>query len=359
MLGLIPIGMPSISTLLFLSKVELSQSIDEVRHRGANKIVSNEGIFVGYSDFIPPWLNSNLVFYDLNLRKRILDLNIARNEIVKDNNGKFDAFSSYFENLLIDLIEEFLNKVQKKSIEKDIDFSQIWMIFYENYLNLQDIGINTKPPTELTNLIKKYAYVKCFSKEGTVYLRAIDILKSKKKIVPLFNLNEYADSHIRQIIAASTVFSEKNVYPSIEYPLFRLLSLLFGDYESFDFLNLISYSSSYELLGLIPNTWRLFKFKDYHTKRLIEFSHGEVTILNRDNRFLDLIIRNKNIKDGYKVMAISMFFETLKSDLKRDIAYVQGKQRDIIRGFADSHIIEEKEIEGYISKKEDFPPRLL
>jgi hypothetical protein len=92
---------------------------------------------------------------------------------------------------------------------------------------------------------------------------------------------------------------------------------------------------------------------------MIEFSHGETTIINKDNPFLKLLITHKNTLTSTKKLALARFFETLQLDLKRDFRFVQEQQEAILRSFVSSKIIEYKDIVNYLIKKEDFPTHLL
>ena len=112
----------------------------------------------------------------------------------------------------------------------------------------------------------------------------------------------------------------------------------------------------FEFKGFLPKTWKLVRFKNYKTSRFIEF-WGLETILNRDNRFMDLLIRGKDIlKERSKKMAVEGFFRSLKMDLRSNFEKMIEKQREILKWFVEAGLIDEKDIDYYILTREDFPP---
>ena len=204
--------------------------------------------------------------------------------------------------------------LEQKSKTLGLTFSEISNNFFSDYFAIDSMEIAGLKalPIELIELIKKYKFLRCFTKDGIRDVRVSKILERHLTVVPLLNLDEYPDSEVKRIIASCDNFSANNIYPSMAFGEYRWLSLLFDRYETIDFLNLYRYKASYKLSDLIPKEWRLFRFNNYYSKRLIEFSHGEVTILNRNNPFLDLIICNRGIITGTRKLALCMFFETLK-----------------------------------------------
>ena len=76
---------------------------------------------------------------------------------------------------------------------------------------------------------------------------------------------------------------------------------------------------------------------------------------NRDNKFIDLLIRGKHILKGAIKMAVQGFFRSLKIDLKSGLQKVIEKQKDVLKYFIEANIIDETEIDNYILTKDDFP----
>jgi hypothetical protein len=94
----------------------------------------------------------------------------------------------------------------------------------------------------------------------------------------------------------------------------------------------------------------------------MEFSaryYGPPTILNRDNRFVDLLIKGKHIIKEDKKIAIEGFFRTLRLDLKNNFEKIITKQREILKWFVDAGLINNDGTDNYILTKDDFPPHLF
>ena len=344
------LGRLELSDLDALDRLELS--VGAPRFEKDRLTISNEGIFVGHKNVLPQWLNPVYFYYDLNLKRKIIDLNIARNDLVK--NEKFKKFSEFLENIILDTFGSIL-----KASEEKTNFCKISTAFTNAIIDLGRTEVNTELPSKLTQLLSTFAYIKCFSENGLTYIRAAEIIGDNRKITPLFNLSGYSDSDIRRIFSMSTNFSKNTIYPSMELSTYRLISAIFDNYQSLDFLSLLDYTISYELSDIIPKNWKLLRFNHFSSKRIIEFCHGENTIINKDNPFLKLLIKHKNTLTSTQKLALARFFETLQLDLKRDFRFVQEQQESILRSFATSKIIEYKDIASYTINKEDFPTHLL
>jgi len=87
------------------------------------------------------------------------------------------------------------------------------------------------------------------------------------------------------------------------------------------FFSLFDTEISDELYGIIPKTWKLLRVKNYKTSHFFEWpfdwpNYGK-TFINRDNNFIDLLIRGKHILKRNNKMAVQGFFRSLKMDLKK------------------------------------------
>ena len=114
-----------------------------------------------------------------------------------------------------------------------------------------------------------------------------------------------------------------------------------------------------ELEGMIPTTWKLMRFQNYETSRLVELSTYSHTILNRDHKFINILVKNKHIIVDDKKMAVQGFFRSLKTDLKSDFQKFVDKQKKILKWFTDAQSISEDEMGDYILTKADFPTHLF
>jgi hypothetical protein len=329
-----------------------------------NKIfVSNEGIFMGnISDIIPEWLykKSGRLFADLNLKRNALDLNAARNDIIL--NDKYKRFIFRLEKMLIDGLEDFLNIIEQKAKKVGIDPINPINNFFGRYLaswKLKDLKQENKLSDELSILIKKFYYFKCASKEGIKCLRYDEILKDGRAIILLKDLMDCDESHLNQIISNCSRFSRNKLYLLCEYPNMNFAKCLFEDVDSRSLIYFIDMEKSNELKGMTPKTWKLAKFKNYKTDRLIEFSHYDFTVINMDNRFINLLIKDKLNISGDRKMAVEGFFRSLKIDVRHNFENVIKRQKEIMEWFVKDGLIGRDEIDDYTLTKEDFPLHML
>jgi hypothetical protein len=177
----------------------------------------------------------------------------------------------------------------------------------------------------------------------------------------LGGFNEYDDTHKAEIIQQLTILLKSdNLYLAMNYPT-KLSELLLDKVTYIDFFQIISAERSYELRGLIPKSWTLAKLNNYKTSRFIEFSHGygEITVVNRDNRFVDLLIRNKDLIYGDRKIALLGFFRSLKQAIRTNFHGVRSQHSEILKWFVDAQVIAEDQIEDYLFVEDDFPPHML
>jgi hypothetical protein len=325
--------------------------------------VSNEGIFVGeILDILPKWLDkeSGHLFADLNLKRNALDLNAARNDIVLNNKSK--KFVYRLEKKLIEGLEDFFNRIEQKAKKANIDpFSFINSFFddYLNYLEINEMKKKNKLSDELLDLIRRFYYFRCFSNGEIKYLRHDAILKDGRPIILLDNLEGYDEDHTKQIVFGCSEFTKNELYLVFEHPGHLFVECLFGDGNSRNFLSFIDQERSNELEGIIPKAWKLARFKNYKTTRFIEFSHYKFTVVNRDNRFINLLIKGKQSITEDRKIAVEGFFRSLKTGVKWNFESVIKKQKEILKWFIEDGLISEDEINNYTLTKEDFPPHIF
>jgi len=97
--------------------------------------ISLEGILVSSNDKIttfimPSWIRSNLVDFDINIMKGVVDLNVARNGII--SNEKLTEFKKTFEKELIAVLIRLIDENKAKILEEetDINYSEVVYTFF-------------------------------------------------------------------------------------------------------------------------------------------------------------------------------------------------------------------------------------
>jgi len=334
--------------------------------------MSNEGIFIGNINILPEYLTSEIVFVDLNLKRNGLDFNAARNDIVQ--NAKFDKFMSNMESMLINGFGDFLGVLEQKCQKVNVDHNELFNDFFMEYLDWWRIeiiilqeknGISDK----LLDFIKHFYHFKYISKDGISYINCDEIMRSGKPI-RILRCFDRGEEYIKQIFSTYpiSVKGELLYLLSEEYYYDIFADCLFDNIYTTTFSSFLAsflgITESDELKDMMPKTWKLAKFQNYKTPRLIEFSYHSSpshlnTILNRDHKLVNLLVKGKHIIEDDKKMAVLGFFRNLKKDLKSDFQKVVDKQKDILKWFIDAQLISEDEIGDYILTKDDFPTHLF
>ncbi len=316
--------------------------------------LSNEGIFVNNINLLPTWINSNrLIFTDLNLKRNALDLNVARNNIVQ--NEKFYKLINLLEAKLIIEIEHFLIRFEQNTTVNSIKSINSLFENYMNYEKAFEEKTDIKSADVLLKLLQRFYYFKYISNYGINYQHYDEFINTGRKIVVLTEYESYKEDHLKQLLSKAQLRND-TFYLLGHYSTNTFIENIFKDISWISFLSLFETETSDELYGIIPKTWKLLRIKNYETSRLFEwpFDYGN-TFINRDNKFIDLLIRGKHILKGTIKMAVQGFFRSLKMDLKSDFQKTIEKQRDVLKYFIDAGIISGNDIDNYILTKDDFP----
>ncbi|MCK4796992.1 MAG: ATP-binding protein [Spirochaetes bacterium] len=339
-------------------KPTVNEWVPELRNIFDNKtkrfFISNEGIFVDHTNILPEWLKSNLIYIDINFKRNMLDFNVGRNEIIQ--NEKLINFKDYIKSEIIKVIQDYLNNIESNYIKSKIDFSKTTDDFFKNFIdtNYLYIGDGIKLPVELTTALKEIIYFKSISKAGINYVKYIEIMASVKPVRFITTPHYIDDLKTVELFSKCSEFSKR--YHYILYYNDFILNSMFKSVHTMSLFEILGIDYFNELKGFIPKTWKLVKFKNYKTSKLMEFSGSyEETFLNRDNKFIDLLIKNKHNIKGNEKTAIEGFFRTLKLDLNKDFEKVFTKQKDILKWFVDANLIKKGDMNNYILTVDDFP----
>jgi hypothetical protein len=337
-----------------------NDKLREIEKAGTNRYVSYEGILVCHAAFLPTWLRPEYIFLDLNVKRRALDFNVARNDVVI--NTKYQELVGSIEKILIEEYWRFLSTLVEAAQKRQMNFPAFSNAFFDKYLNLNQIDALMKKgelSDRLIEMFKRFYYFKCASRRGVDYMNCDSIIKTGKRIVFLYGLGNYTEDHAKQLLSCCSGFSDNDIYLLPEYPWVNVAPLVFNKHIVTDFVNFLKFKRSDALKGFIPKTWILADFINYKSSRLIEISHFNLTILNKDHKFLDLLIKNKSTIRGDRKIALKGFFRSLKMDVKRRLTEVMESQKEILRWFVQEGIIKDNEMENYILTRDDFPPHIF
>ena len=317
--------------------------------------ISNEGIFVGNINPLPKYFQTsyraNWYYLDLNLKKNVLDLNIARNSIVP--NDKLEIFQELLIKKMITELEKLFNsfkKDNKENLEEHVNELINTYIKFEYHDDSINKYVKTDFPDFIINFFKNNCYMKCISEKG-FYFKTYDELIKLKDNLKLLEIPYYINkNHFQKIIANCSGFNEKDVYIIND----NFSELLF-DIPEVHSNSVIQMEDKDDLTGLIPLSWQVIKFLNYNTSSLIEFADSNSATINVDHPFIELIISIKDKIEEDRKLAIKAFFVRLRRNLKHKFNEVIDDQRMILNLFVEDGLIDEEEINDYILKKEDFP----
>jgi hypothetical protein len=208
-------------------------------------------------------------------------------------------------------------------------------------------------------LLREFCYFKCVSKEGFEYATASDIAKKGKQVLLLQGMHQYTNQHVEQIVLGCSGFGSNHIYLLADSDFDDIANLLLGPLPMRDFMDFIKVTSSNDLYGLVPVSWKVVTFDNYATSRIMEISHYSLTMLNRNHIFLDLLAKNKDIIKKDKKAVLLTFFRSLKISSKGHFLNLQTKQRDILTWFVEEGVLKQTEIDHYVLKTDDFPPHVL
>ena len=332
--------------------------------------ISSEGILISNDDTTnslkPSWLIPNSVYYDINIKKSIIDLNVARNSIV--DNEKLVKFKNVLEEELINALIKLMDKCEAITQKIDIDYPNTVYDFFKNYIQ-DEFNITKSHKKGKSDISKNFidfartlCYFKCFTDEGMFYLNYEDIIRRKNPIILLNNLNDQDDEYLSLIIESRhkgeiIIADEKGT--SIIY-----LSKMLFNISPKDFLEIFSDSLIEDTkLGFIFSDlcdktgigYFLFRPQSYFTTRFIEYANDEEIVFNEDNKFIRLIINNIDlISDQISIYPLEDFFSSLSTNNKYE--YIHSKQKSILKLFAEKRIIANSDVYKYEIKRSDFPP---
>jgi hypothetical protein len=292
--------------------------------------ISNEGILVSHDEYIlPRYLDEAYWYVDLDLRGGSLDLNAARNAIV--TNVKFSEFVKSLELQLISGLEEFLIILEQRSKKANIATSELVNSFFREYTPLYRYRGKKEEAEELKeflNLARKFYYFKCFTKGGEMTYRRYENV-SNEKLSPVYVhvVGLMDDGQISELVKGCAGFTKDHIYvfvtifdsALVEY-LTTAPPLPFGSFLE------IAKVKPHNLP--IPKTWRIVRFLNYHTERILEFEVYPGAYLNADNRFMHLLLGNEQIITKDRKLAVEGFFRTLRHAAKRSMKEVAQPKRD-------------------------------
>lgn len=336
---------------------------------------SYEGIFINNHCILSGWIDTKQhywkpicpVCYDLDFKRKVIDLNVARNEIVQ--NEKILALNAHLDELITSTLHKYFSEMKKKIVKKAIAVKSL-RYFFQIFIDWNNVYEKDMIATILP-LFKEYYYYLAISKDGLGYLDYKSILDMEKPICVLKSLpNSKYDEipntrELYYLFSKCSGFSDNTVYLLRESRAFGykhdgfnlMLKSLFAEYDEKLFLSFFDRKKQLGLVDILPSSWEVWAFNNFASERFIEYMQNTRTILNAKNRFVSLLLENCNKLDSHQKMILSGFFSTLKKEIKGEngLMRVQIKQRQVLDDiFFKNGFAAKKDMESYLLKEDDF-----
>ena len=339
------------------------------RYPAKNRIfISNEGIFVNdIPDLGPEWLRNGLVG-KLNLGGCRLDLNLPRNNMVR--NEKFWELQRFLGDKIEDKIDEVFERIQPKSIHQGRD--DLFARFFHQYLKTEKYHSERPDEYILTEkfigMIQKFYFFECLFRGSRVYRTWNDLLKENQPIIILKGYFPANARYLSEIISNCPSLKWEGLY-IYRYGDVQVINYVInwgkehgvqirplGERKNLD--HIIEYVEDKEVkdLGIFPVTWKLARFTNYQSKRIVEKLMRYEGLVNIEHRFVNLLVRNEDVinTEGRRQIVLSFFRELKRRATYKHFPQIQKEQRKILQWFRDAGVIEK--VDDYVLTEKDFPP---
>ena len=335
-------------------------------HSRNRMFVSNEGIFVDHiKDLAPEWLTNGLLG-EINLSGFALDLNIPRNNFVR--NEKFAKLQSFLENKIVDKIDKVFRRIQPKAVHKVSE--NLFARFFQEYMELTEYRQGKRQvkdlPEKLIEILQRFYFFEGLLNGSLAYRTWNDLLEEDRPIIILYGDFPKNKRYVADVLANCPSVDWNGFYVFKRNDLEVVNCII--DWkekhgvkiqplvESRDFYDTVEYveNRSVKNLQIFPLTWKIVKFKDYQSKRMIE--GGFKVLVNIEHRFIDLLVKGENIINtaGRKQIVLNFLRQLRRYVVYRKFQEIQESQREILQWFKDAGIIEN--VNDYILTAKDFPP---
>jgi len=342
------------STPVKLSRYINQDTMEETVH------LSNEGIFVGNLPVLPPIYH---LYSDINLKNNPIELNLARNDLVR--NERFSAFQDRLEKDLLDRMTDHLRKLVNNANTAGVEPYRAVDAFFEANLDIngvKDMQRRNEDPglsDGFWTFIKRNFQFKMFTKSTIMYMRHSEVRSGRRRSMTLVDgLGRLTDDHIIQLIKGCDGFDRRGLFVISGHLTEFFAKQIFGEIDHRFLGSFLEMERSDEMEGMLPPEWELVRFRNYGTKRMIEFWDYSTATLNRDHPFIELIIKHKRRIEPKRFL-VAGFFRMLEYTLKRGFETVKKNQREILDWMVSEGLITSAELRKYIIQKKDLPPHVF
>jgi hypothetical protein len=335
--------------------------------RKQNRIyVSYEGIFLNeIDDLLPPYFSS-WIYIDVNLYGDIVDLNLSRTAMVK--NEKYSKLVCVLEETILDSFRKWISLYEEEHEPSRNLRNAIAMGYIENEVfsdHRYALPKDIKASDALRDFIREDYSFHIYSKERDFFITFSELEETGKKVAILNNSPLSGETHeyTKYLIHNCDAFLPNQFYL---LPLYWMREMMDFCNEDSAISTLVkSFASMFakktvrtKIETVFPKSWKVVKFKNLKTHNIFEFLSGYGGVgayVNAENHFIALLIRRPDIitSDSDKNEIVETFFFRLRRDLRSDFNKVVKKQKHILNWYKDAGIIDETK--PFVLTKQDIP----
>ena len=323
-----------------------------------DSVINYNGVLICNMRPIPEWLNDEIVFQDINIKEKILDLNLGRNQIKE--NEKFLKFLNTLEELIVPFLTSLPDAMEIYSREELNAFITGITDSGFNYrdngdsIDIDELRSETliKKDILLLDFLKKFYSFTCFSENGYHLMGYEEVSNCGKKIKVL----KYCElnSYIQEMLFNLNTSKSGILYIMLEDHdiVDSMITHLFGP-ESINFYDLFEMEPVYDLRDILPYNVNVIRLKNINTDRLIthmgmiEDDLGEFLYVNIDNNFMKLIFEHKDKIYNENRNLLKELFRYLLQESNINMMMIHKEQLTILKWFEEKNVIDEEDFINY------------
>jgi molecular chaperone HtpG len=332
-------------------------------------ILSVNGILVSDKIDLLPDIIKSVCSCDINLKKNILDLNVARNDIVR--NDKYQKFLDEIELVIFDKIRDVFLEIKNSFTLNDFyndlhsKYNDSWkLIVINSFFDISDIFGYSNMDKKLlerylTLFLDCYTFI-CVSNEGIAFVKTDSLLNKRIIYIDLdlegFVRRVYLEEYLEYLFKSINL--DKDCIYIIE-PSSNAKHILqsFLDYKPQWFLEVLleKYGENLKINDIIApfdderKDLIIINSNKCNDNRLILIHFGNYVFVNENNKLIQFIIKNQDNLTNNEKMAIEGLFTSVRNSFSLHEKYeaiiemfVSNKK---IKDDPSSYLLDEKELD--------------
>lgn len=297
----------------------------------------------------------NNIIIDINIKADIVDIDASRDDFIY--NKRYKSFLRELRIPLAAMFMDYLTK-QKEKYDGDIRFNDFLQEFFSDSFRC------LSNESYIKNIYYKFCPLTCITDKG-IKLYTLEEIVDRGYVIMFNDANLSFDEKKLSIIAKWDDFDTNTVliddarpYSTDELPITHKIS------------EIVKIIDSHELEDYLPDNLGLIKVQNYNDAKLIiswrkssSDLPGMIFLINRDNKFIDIIIKNKCIIFEKSSVELKEFFECIgkmyslfnvfEKGSYIELKWLQDTQKSILKYLKEAGLVEG--VEEYILSEDDFP----